>query len=192
MAATGARKKDADADSQSYAPLPFHGPSRGRPFSQSFWVRTLIVFLLTHYDMLPGYTWNMMLKYACVWFELLTDINVVMFVERSVRGGLSQCSNRYARANNKYMSYDFSMTSTYLMYFDVNNLYCWAICEPLPYARFQWVDNASSLNVMSVTENSATFWRSISSIRASSMTPTLISRSVLLAPYFLTSGTINF
>ncbi|XP_071576599.1 uncharacterized protein [Temnothorax nylanderi] len=109
-----------------------------------------------HYYTLPGYTWDAMLKYTGVRFELLTDIDMVIFVERGIRGGLSQCSNRYARANNKYMrSHDSSQPSTYLMYFDVNNLYGWAMCEPLPYAEFQWVDDAESLDVMSVTLDSA-------------------------------------
>jgi len=26
------------------------------------------------------------------------------------------------------------------MYFDINNLYGWAICQPLPYAELRWVD----------------------------------------------------
>ncbi|XP_071581757.1 uncharacterized protein [Temnothorax nylanderi] len=109
-----------------------------------------------HYYTLPGYTWDAMLKHTGVRFELLTDIDMVMFVERGIRGGLSQCSNRYARANNKYIrSHDSSQPSTYLMYFDVNNLYGWAMCEPLPYAEFQWVDVVESLDVMSVTLDSA-------------------------------------
>ncbi|XP_025267778.1 uncharacterized protein LOC112639099 [Camponotus floridanus] len=108
-----------------------------------------------YYFTLPGYTWDAMLKYTGVRFELLTDIDMMMFVERGIRGGLSQCSNRYARANNKYMSaYDPSRPSIYLMYLDINNLYGWAMCQPLPYERFEWVDDLESLDVMSVTEDS--------------------------------------
>ncbi|XP_067208470.1 uncharacterized protein, partial [Linepithema humile] len=110
-----------------------------------------------HYYTLPGYTWDAMMKYTRVKFELLTDIDMVLFVERGIRGGLSQCSNRYAAANNKYMpSYDPSEPSSYLMYYDVNNLYGWAMCQPLPYAKFRWVDDVENFNVMSVASDSAT------------------------------------
>ncbi|XP_071581468.1 uncharacterized protein [Temnothorax nylanderi] len=101
------------------------------------------------------YTWDAMLKYTGVRFELLTDIDMAMFVERGIRGGLSQCSLRYARANNRHVpTYDSSQPTTYLMYYDVNNLYGWAMSESLPYANFQWLDDPENFDVTTVPTDS--------------------------------------
>ena len=42
-----------------------------------------------YYYTLPGFTWDAMLKHTRVNFELLTDIDMVMFIERGIRGGLT-------------------------------------------------------------------------------------------------------
>ena len=63
-----------------------------------------------------------------------------LFVERGQRGGISFIVKRYAEANNKYMeSFDETKESTYLMYFDANSLYSWAMCNDLPVGGFNWV-----------------------------------------------------
>ncbi|XP_025266899.1 uncharacterized protein LOC112638810 [Camponotus floridanus] len=143
-----------------------------------------------YYFTLPGYTWDAMLKYTGVRFELLIDIDMMMFVERGIRGGLGQCSNKYARANNKYMStYD---PSIYLMYLDINNLYDWAMCQPLPYERFEWDDDLESLDVMSVTEDSIVgYILEVDLDYPTPTTPTLIYRFVPRAISRRGSGRAN-
>lgn len=95
-----------------------------------------------HYYTLPGYSWDCMLKYTKVEIELFTDIDKLLFVERGLRGGISQCSNRYSKANNQYMGTDFDVNKPvqYLMYFDVNNLYGWAMTQPLPISDYIWIN----------------------------------------------------
>ncbi|RLU14839.1 hypothetical protein DMN91_012726, partial [Ooceraea biroi] len=39
-----------------------------------------------HYYTLPGYTWDAMLLHTGIEFEMLTDVDMVLFVERGVRG----------------------------------------------------------------------------------------------------------
>ena len=52
-------------------------------------------------------------------------------------------SVRYARANNKLMGslYDPSLPTSYIMYVDANNLYGWAMSQPLPNDDFKWVSD---------------------------------------------------
>ncbi|KAL7291745.1 hypothetical protein TKK_0014531 [Trichogramma kaykai] len=95
-----------------------------------------------YYCSTPSFTWSAMLKYTDIKLELLTDVDMYIFIERGLRGGLTQASTRYAKSNCKYMreGYDPSKRDNYLMYFDVNNLYGYAMSEPLPYGDFYWVD----------------------------------------------------
>jgi len=62
------------------------------------------------------------------------------FIQCSIRGGLVQWCHRYTKASNKYLSdYDSSKESSFLVYVDANNLYGWAMSQPLPYKDFKWM-----------------------------------------------------
>ncbi|GFX51159.1 uncharacterized protein TNCV_2735101 [Trichonephila clavipes] len=90
----------------------------------------------------PGLSWDAMLKTTKVRLELLDDYDMILMLEKGTRGGISQCCNRYGKANNKYMNdYNESKESNYLMYLDANNLYGWAMSQCLPYGGFRWGDN---------------------------------------------------
>ena len=50
-----------------------------------------------------------------------------------MREGIFHAIHRYAKANNKYMKdYDKNKESSYLQYWDANNLYGWVIPQKLP------------------------------------------------------------
>ncbi|GJQ85603.1 hypothetical protein Trydic_g14226, partial [Trypoxylus dichotomus] len=57
------------------------------------------------YYIAPGLSWDAMLKYTGVELDTLQDVNMVIYVERGIRDGMTQCSTRHVRANNKYMPY---------------------------------------------------------------------------------------
>ena len=57
------------------------------------------------------------LKKTEVKLELLTDINMLLMVEKEIKGGICHANHRYAKANNKYMNdYDRNKESPYLQY----------------------------------------------------------------------------
>ncbi|XP_015115549.1 uncharacterized protein LOC107040118 [Diachasma alloeum] len=108
-----------------------------------------------HYYTAPGLAFDAMLKYTKVEIELLTDVDKLLFIEKGIRGGVAQCTNRYAHANNRYMdeNYDKDKDESYLMYFDVNNLYGAAMSQHLPYGGFEW-ENPEGFNVFNVPDDS--------------------------------------
>ena len=65
----------------------------------------------------PGLASQAVLKNAKAKFDLLTDINILLMVEKGIRGGICHPIYRYTKANNKYMKhYDINKESPYIQY----------------------------------------------------------------------------
>ena len=89
--------------------------------------------IITGYT-LPGVSWANMLKYTKQEIELITDRDTYEDFENGIRGGVSMCVVRHAKANNKYMhDYDPEKPSTFLFYVDENNLYGNSMSQRMPY-----------------------------------------------------------
>ena len=81
-----------------------------------------------HFISAPGLAWQAFLKETEVKLELLTDVDVLLMVEKGIRGGICHAIYRYAKANNNYMkNYNKGKEESFLQYLDGNNLYGWAI-----------------------------------------------------------------
>ena len=104
-----------------------------------------------HYYTAPGLAWDAMLKMTKINLELLSDIDKLLMIEKGIRGGISIISNRYGKANNKYMKdYNKKEASKYLMYVDANNLYGCAMSQKLPVNSFNWLTDREIKNLFKV------------------------------------------
>ena len=92
-----------------------------------------------HFYTAPGLAWKACLKKTRIRLELLLDPDMLSMFERGIRGGITQSINRWAKANNPYMGSEFvpDKPTRYLQYLDANNLYGWAMSQPLPTSGFK-------------------------------------------------------
>ena len=108
-----------------------------------------------HFVSLPGLAWQACLKKTNIKLELLTDYDMLLMVEKGIRGGIRHSIHRYAKANNKYMqNYNNNEESLYIQYLDANNLYGWAMSKKLPVNGFKWLDTSETTAESSSSERS--------------------------------------
>ena len=68
-----------------------------------------------HFLSLPGLAWQACLKKTNIELEILTDYDMLLMVEKGIRGEICHAIQRYAKANNKYMkSYNNNEESSYI------------------------------------------------------------------------------
>ena len=110
-----------------------------------------------HYFSSPALSWDAMLKMTGVELELISDIEMHLFIEQGMRGIISYITKRYSKANKKCMeNHDSSEESVYTIYLDANNLYGCAIIQYSPYGGFKWLSKKEidEFDLNTIGENS--------------------------------------
>lgn len=112
------------------------------------------VYFLTAADL----SWNAGLKKTDITLELFTDINMYLFIESGIRGGISFAGSRFVKANNPYIpeTYDSTKPISYILAIDANNLYGYVMSAYLPYGEFRWLSTKeiSKLDVTTIRDDS--------------------------------------
>ena len=100
-----------------------------------------------HFFTLPSLAWSTALKHVKAKLDLITDSEIYLMLENSLRGGIATISKRNAVANNPHVDlYDATQRHTYLNYLDANSLFATAQSEPLPVGDFRFLSDTETEN----------------------------------------------
>ena len=96
----------------------------------------------------PSLSWDPMLKMTGIQLEKIDNIDVYLFLEKGMEGGVSYISKRYSKSDE----------STEIIYWDANNLYGFSMIQDLPYCGFKFLNNKEidEFDLDSIRENSPT------------------------------------
>ena len=56
-----------------------------------------------HYISSPGLSWDAICKMTNIELKLISNTEMLLLIEKGMRGGISYISKRYSKANNKYI-----------------------------------------------------------------------------------------
>lgn len=101
-----------------------------------------------YYTSTPAMTLDCALKYTKAEFDILDDIDKVLYIDDSIIGGYSGGHKPYASSNNPLIpeNYNPFKKTSYIPYLDANNLYGTGLSGYLPYGGGEWVDPSSEWN----------------------------------------------
>ena len=100
-----------------------------------------------HFLSAPGLAWHACLRKTEVKLELLTNVDMLLMVEKGIREGICHAVHRYAKSNNKYKkNYDKNKESSDIQYLDANDFNGWAMSQKLPVDGFEWKKHMLKLN----------------------------------------------
>ena len=87
-----------------------------------------------HFYTAPALSWSAGLKFTEAKLEIPLDVDMMMFFDLGLTGGMSMVADHFARANNKHLKelYDPATLQSFIKLVDANNLYGWAMSQMLP------------------------------------------------------------
>ena len=72
---------------------------------------------------------------------------MLLLVAKGIIRGICHAIHQYAKGNDKCMKeYDKNKELSYLNYWDINNLYGWAMSQNLLVNKFEWLQDTSKFN----------------------------------------------
>ena len=94
-----------------------------------------------HYVSAPQLSLDAMLKLTNANIQLVSDPEMFKIIDANLRGGICVIVKRFAKANNPYLGskYDPTKPTSYIIYWDANNLYGYAMSVPLPVGNYKWL-----------------------------------------------------
>ena len=102
----------------------------------------------------PRLAWQAALKMSDVQLDLFTGIDMYLFSECGVRGGVVIITHRYAKANNQCLdSYCPSKEKEFIICLDGNILYSWVMSQSLSIGNFNWMNSTEDFVVMSLPDD---------------------------------------
>jgi len=115
-----------------------------------------------HFYTTPGISFQACLKMTGVRLQLFSEPEMHLFVENSIRGGVSVISHRHAVTNNVYTGEDVNETeqNSFIFLSDANNLYGHLMAQALPTSDFRFLSR-EEIDSLDITNEPGTYWRSI-------------------------------
>ena len=89
---------------------------------------------LAHFLAAPGLAWQACLKKTRVELELLTDTDMLLLVEKGIRGRINHAIYRYTRGNNNYIKKNYNKALHYII-----------ISPVFACKQFVWIGNVSKI-----------------------------------------------
>ena len=104
----------------------------------------------------PNLSWDAMLITTRVDLGLLSDIDMLLFFERGIRGGINGIGElRYFRANNRHLDvFDESKANVYGAFFDVTSLYAGTMQQTLPVDSYERNETITLREVLATSDDS--------------------------------------